>query len=70
MNQPQPLCISLDFQGYLVCQIPKNALEVKLKIKPSGVSSPCTWINSLGQRSIEHEGRTIDARYTPEGGNT
>ena len=33
MNQPQPLCISLDFQGYLVCQIPKDALEVELKIK-------------------------------------
>ena len=34
MNQPQPLFISLDFQGYLVCQIPKDALEVELKIKP------------------------------------
>ena len=33
MNQPQPLCISLDFQGYLVCQIPKDALELDLKIK-------------------------------------
>ena len=33
MNQPQPLFISLDFQGYLVCQIPKDALEVELKIK-------------------------------------
>ena len=33
MNQPQPLCISLDFQGYLLCQIPKDALEVELKIK-------------------------------------
>ena len=33
MNQPQPLCISLDFQGYLACQIPKDALEVELKIK-------------------------------------
>ena len=33
MNQPQPLCISLDFQGYLVCQIPKDALEVELNIK-------------------------------------
>ena len=33
MNQPQPLCINLDFQGYLVCQIPKVALQVELKIK-------------------------------------
>ena len=33
MNQLQSLCISLDFQGYLVCQIPKDALEVELKIK-------------------------------------
>ena len=33
MNQPQPLSISLDFQGYLVCQIPADPLEVELKIK-------------------------------------
>ena len=33
MNQPQPLSESLDFQGYLLCQIPKDALKVKLKIK-------------------------------------
>ena len=33
MNQPQPLSINLDFQGYLVCQIPADALEVELKIK-------------------------------------
>ena len=33
MNQPQPLSMSLDFQGYLVCQIPADALEVELKIK-------------------------------------
>ena len=32
-NQPQLLCFSLDFQGYLVCQIPADALEVELKIK-------------------------------------
>ena len=33
MNEPQSLSISLDFQGYLVCQIPVDALEVELKIK-------------------------------------
>ena len=33
MNQPQPLCISLDFQGYMVYQIPADALQVELKIK-------------------------------------
>ena len=33
MIQPQPLSISVDFQGYLVCQIPAYALEVELKIK-------------------------------------
>ena len=33
MNQPQPLSVSVDFQGYLVCQIPADALEAKLKIK-------------------------------------
>ena len=32
-NQPQPLSISVDFQDYLVCQIPADALEVELKIK-------------------------------------
>ena len=33
MNQLQLLSVSLDFQGYLVCQIPADALEVELKIK-------------------------------------
>ena len=33
MNQPQPLSNSVDFQGYLECQIPADALEVELKIK-------------------------------------
>ena len=33
MNQPQPLYVSLDFQGFLVCQVPKDAIEVMLKIK-------------------------------------
>ena len=33
MNQPQPPCVSLDFQGYLVCQIRKDAPAVELKIK-------------------------------------
>ena len=33
MNQPQPLSDSVDFQGYLVCQIPADVLEVELKIK-------------------------------------
>ena len=33
MNQPQPLSINLDFQGFLVCQIPKDAVEIELEIK-------------------------------------
>ena len=33
MNQSQPQCVSLDFQGYLLCQILADALEVELKIK-------------------------------------
>ena len=33
MNQPQTLSICVDFQGYLVCQIPADALEVELRIK-------------------------------------
>ena len=70
MNQPQPLCISLDFQGYLVCQIPAGSLEVEIKIQTKWVSLPYTWTNSPGQRGIENGGRPIDARYIPEGGNT
>ena len=33
MNQPQPLSINVNFQGYLVFQIPADALEVELKNK-------------------------------------
>ena len=33
MNQPQQLSISCDFKGFLVCQIPKDVVEVELKIK-------------------------------------
>ena len=33
MNQPQQLCVSYDFQGFLVCQIPKDVVKVELKIK-------------------------------------
>ena len=33
MNQPQKLSVACDFQGYLVCQMPKNIMEVELKIK-------------------------------------
>ena len=35
-----------------------------------GVSSPYTWISSPGQKNIEHGGKPIDVRYTPEEGNT
>ena len=33
MNQPQQLCVSCNFQGFLVCQIPKDVIKVELKIK-------------------------------------
>ena len=33
MSQPQPLSVNLDFQGFLVGQIPKDAVKVELKIK-------------------------------------
>ena len=33
MNQPQQLSFACDFQGFLVCQIPKDVIEVELKIK-------------------------------------
>ena len=33
MNQPQPLSVNLDFQGYWYVKIPKDAVKVGLKIK-------------------------------------
>ena len=71
MNQPQPLCVSLDFQGYLVCQIPADALEVELKMKTKwGKFTLHTGQFTRTEKYIEHGGRPIDARYTEEGGNT
>ena len=33
MNMPQQLNVSYNFNGFLVCQIPKEVIEVELKIK-------------------------------------
>ena len=33
MNQPQQLNVSFDFNGYLVCQMPPDIVEVELKIR-------------------------------------
>ena len=33
MNQPQQLNVTCDFLGFLVCQMPTDVVEVKLKIK-------------------------------------
>ena len=33
MSQPQHLSVACNFQGFLVCQMPKDVVEVKLKIK-------------------------------------
>ena len=33
MDQPQQFSVACDFQGFLVCQIPKDVFEVELKIK-------------------------------------
>ena len=33
MDQPQQISIACDFQWFLVCQIPKDVIEVELKIK-------------------------------------
>ena len=66
MNQPQPLSISVDFQGYLVCQIPADALEVDLKIKTMWGGLPYTWISLQEQRSTEHGKRQTDTKYIPE----
>ena len=40
MNQPQQLKVACDFQGFLVCQMPTDVVEVKLKIKKNGENSP------------------------------
>ena len=33
MSMNKQLNVSCDFKGYLVCQIPKDVLEVELKVK-------------------------------------
>ena len=33
MNQPQQLSVACNFQGFLVCQMPRDAMEVELKFK-------------------------------------
>ena len=33
MNQPQQLSVACNFQGFLVCQMPRYIMEVELKIK-------------------------------------
>ena len=33
MSQPQQLSVACNFQGFLVCQMPKDVVEVELKIK-------------------------------------
>ena len=36
----QQLNASCDFLGYLVCQMPKDVVEVELKVKPNWISIP------------------------------
>ena len=33
MNQPQQLSVTCNFQGFLVCQMPKDVIEIELKVK-------------------------------------
>ena len=33
MNQPRQLSVACNFQGFLVCQMPMDAIEDELKIK-------------------------------------
>ena len=33
MNQPQQLSVACNFQGFLICQMPKDVVEIELKIK-------------------------------------
>ena len=70
MNQPQPLCISLDFQGYLVCQIPADALQVELKIKTKWGKFTLHTHQFTRTEKYRAWRKPTDARYTPEGGNT
>ena len=68
MNQPQPLSFSFDFQGYLVCQIPADALEVELKIKTKW--GKLTLHTDQFTRTEKYRVWPTDARYIPEGENT
>ena len=50
MNQPQQLSVACDFQGFLVCQMPRDIMEVELKIKTKWGSSPSIQTNMQKQK--------------------
>ena len=70
MSQPQPLSINLDFQGFLVCQIPKDAVKVELKSRLNGESSPFIPTNLQEQKSTGHGRKSLAARSILGGDNT
>ena len=40
MNQLQQLSVACDFQGFLVCQMPRDIMEVELKIRTEKGKGP------------------------------
>ena len=54
MDQPQQLSISCDCQGFLVCQIPKDVIEVELKNK-----------TTLGKFTLHTDQHTRMEKYRP-----
>ena len=54
MEHNNALNLSCDFNGYLVCQMTTNMVEVELKIKQLEVSIPLTKTPVLGQRDTIH----------------
>ena len=67
MNQPQQLCVSCNFQGFLVCQIPKDVVKVDLKINQNGESLNSTLTSIQGWRSTGPVRRSATAGYIQRG---
>ena len=65
MNQPQQLCLSCDFQGFLVCQIPKDVIEVEFKIKTKWQSLHSTLTSIQGWGSTGAGRRSATTGYIP-----
>ena len=72
MNQPKQLNIACDFQGFLVCQMPKDIVEIELKIKtkwekvdPSSRSSyQEREVQALEQSKVQNK-NTLEEKTAP-----